>query len=177
MANLDFFGMFDFSTGDTDTYQYTSQEFSDLIKAITTNGISNEGNSFETTANGLTLTVKSGTCFINGRYGFNENEKQITIEAETNTLQRIDRIVIELNTTNRVIELKVIKGTAAAVATAPELTQNNLLYQLPLYSVLITGGSTTTLTDERRIIYSPTEAVEKLNQILNGTEYVYAVYA
>lgn len=177
MAKLDFYGMFDFSPGDTDTYQYTSQEFSDLIKAITTNGISNEGDSFETVSNGLALTVKSGTCFINGRYGFNNNEKQITLEAETNTLQRIDRIVIELNTTNRIIELKVIKGEPASTATAPQLTQNDLLYQLPLYSVLITGGSTTTLTDERRIVYSPTEAIEKLNKILNGTEYVYAVYA
>lgn len=177
MANLDFFGMFDFSTGDTDTYQYTSQEFSDLIKAITTNGISNEGDSFETVSNGLTLTVKSGTCFINGRYGYNENEKQITLEAETNTLQRIDRLVIELNTVNRIIELKVIKGEPASLALPPTLTQNDLLYQLPLYQVLITGGSKTKLTDERRIVYSPTEAIEKLNKILNGTEYVYAVYA
>ena len=177
MAKLDFYGMFDFSTGDTDTYQYTSQEFSDLIKAITTNGISNEGNAFEIVANGLTLTVKSGTCFINGRYGYNKDEKQITLEAETNTLQRIDRLVIELNTINRIIELKVIKGEPASLAIPPSLTQNDLLYQLPLYSVLITGGSNTRLTDERRIVYSPTEAIEKLNKILNGTEYVYAVYA
>lgn len=177
MANLDFYGMFDYSTGDSDIYQYTSKEFSDLIKALTDNGVSDRGNGFETTANGLTLTVKDGACFIEGRYGFNDENKTVTIEAETASLQRIDRLVLELSTVNRTIELKVIKGTAAATAVAPTLTQTSLTYQIPLYQIKITGGSTTTLTDERTIVYSPTTVNEKLDKILNGTELVYAVYA
>ena len=177
MAKLDFYGMFDYATGDTDVYEYTSQEFSDLIKALTDNGVANNIDSFSTTANGLTLTVKKGTCFIEGRYGYNESNTTISLDAETASLQRIDRLVIELNKANRYMELKVVKGTAAATATVPTLTQNNLIYQIPLYQILITNGSTTALTDERRKVYSPTEAVEKLNKVLNGTEYVYAVYA
>jgi len=178
MAYLEFYGMFDFSEGDTDIYQYTSAEFSKLIKSLTQNGVSTIfGSSFETAANGLSLTVGSGSAFIEGRYGYNKAETNLMLDAETASLQRIDRIVLELNTVNRTIELKVIKGTAASVATPPTLTQNELIYQLPLYSALITNGSTVTLTDERTLVYSPTEINEKLQRILNGTDFVYAVYA
>ena len=177
MAYLDFFGMFDYSSGDSDVYQYTSEEFSTLIKAITTNGVAQNTDAFETTANGLNLTVKGGTCFIEGRFGSNENLTNITLDAEAGSLQRIDRLVLELDVVNRNIELKVLKGTAAAVAAAPALTQTEYVFQLPLYQIKITGGSTTTLTDERQLVYSPTEAVNKLNRILNGTDLVYAVYA
>lgn len=178
MANLDFYGMFDFSSGDGDEYKYTSAEFANLIKGLTQNGVSTiGGDAFVTTANGLTLTVGSGTCFIQGRYGYNNNSTPINLDAETASQQRIDRIVLELNAVNRVIELKVIKGTAAGTATAPDLTQDELTYQLPLYKVLITNGSSTTLTDERNLVYSPTEINEKLQRILTGTDFVYAVYA
>ena len=106
-----------------------------------------------------------------------KNLTNITLDAESGSLQRIDRLVLELDVVNRNIELKVLKGTAAAVAAAPALTQTEYVFQLPLYQIKITGGSTTTLTDERQLVYSPTEAVNKLNRILNGTDLVYAVYA
>ena len=68
MALLDFYGMFDYATGDTDTYKYSSAEFSELIAGVTGNGVSaNTLNSFETTISALKLSVKSGVCFINGR--------------------------------------------------------------------------------------------------------------
>lgn len=178
MANLEFYGMFDFSVGDSDIYKYTSAEFSKLIKGLTQNGVSTIfGDSFEITASGLTLTAGSGCAFIEGRYGYNEDSTNITLDAETISLQRIDRIVLELNASNRFINLKVIKGEAAGTATLPELTQNELVYQLPLYRALITNGSTVTLTDERTLVYSPTEINAKLERILNGTDNVYAVYA
>ena len=114
---------------------------------------------------------------IEGRFGLNENSTNITLEAEAGSLQRIDRLVLELDVINRKIELKILKGTAAATAAAPVLTQTEYIYQLPLYQIKISGGSSTTLIDERQLIYSPTEAVNKLNRILNGTDLVYAVYA
>ena len=65
----------------------------------------------------------------------------------------------------------------AGTATAPALIQNELIYQLPLYRTLITNGSTVALTDERTLTYSPTEINAKLQRILTGTDFVYAVYA
>ena len=178
MATLDLYGMFDFSEGDNDVYKYTSAEFSKLIQAITTNGVSNSyGDKFTITNSGLDLTVGSGFTFINGRWGCNEESTNITLDAETVSLQRIDKIVLELNATNRYIELKVVKGDAAGTATTPTLTQNELIYQLPLYRALITNGSTVALTDERTLTYSPTEVNQKLVRILTGLDNVYAVYA
>ncbi len=168
MANLDFYGMFDFAEGDSDIYQYSSAEFAELVKGLAGNGVSqNVGDSFAITANGLELTVGNGNCFINGRFGFNEDSSTITLDAETASLQRIDRVIIQLDTANRKMELLTVKGTAASTATAPDLTQNDLIYQLPLYRALITNGSTVTLTDERTLTYSAAEIQNQLNTIVS----------
>ena len=98
---------------------------------------------FSMSANGLTITVGGGTAFINGRYGYNNDSTTVQLDAETITNQRIDRIVLELDVPNRKIELKVVKGTAASSGAAGTgLTQNENIYQVPLYQALITEGST-----------------------------------
>jgi hypothetical protein len=182
MALLDFYGMFDYTNGDGDVYEYTSAEWSKLIEAMTSNGVS--ADSFTMTANGLTITVGGGTGFINGRYGYNDKSTTLTLTAESTSLQRIDRIVLELNVSNRTMELKIVKGTAASSAVAPSLTQTSLVYQLPLYQAKITNGSTVTLTDERVISYTPTQVMkafqtiqEEFEKIKSGDTTVYAVYA
>lgn len=183
MALLQFYGMFDYTEGDGNAYEYTSAEWSQLIAAMTNTGVA--AGSFSMSANGLTITVGGGTAFINGRYGYNNDSTTVQLDAETITNQRIDRIVLELDVPNRKIELKVVKGTAASSgAAAPALTQNENIYQVPLYQALITEGSTVSLTDERVISYTPNQAIEEFrsiqqefNDIKNGDTTVYAVYA
>ena len=163
MLNFDFYGLFDYDEAGGDTYQYTSEEFSSLIQGITGNGISaNYLNQFEPTANGLTITVKSGAAFINGRWGYCSSEKSISLSPTTSTTKRIDRIVIELDVASRVIGLNTITGTATTgTPTAPALNSN----QIPVCSVLIANGSTTTLTDERVFTYSAAEVQNQLNEL------------
>lgn len=182
MALLEFYGMFDFTEGDGDVYEYTSAEWSKLVEALTIDGVAS--GSFNMTNTGLTVNVGSGTCFIKGRYGYNTKSTTVTLDAESTSLQRIDRIVLELDVSNRKIELKVVKGDAASSAVAPSLTQSDLVYQIPLYQAKITNGSTVALTDERQISYTPNQAVgefkkiqEEFEDIKNGTTTVYAVYA
>lgn len=182
MTNLEFYGMFDYTNGDGDVYEYTSAEWSKLIEAMTSNGVSN--GSFSMTSNGLTITVGGGTGFINGRYGYNTNSKTITLTAESASLQRIDRIVLELNVSNRQIGLNVVKGTAASTAAVPALTQTSLVYQIPLYQAKITNGSTVTLTDERQITYTTNQVMTAFNglaaefaNIKAGNSTVKATYA
>lgn len=164
MANLDFYGVFDFSTGDSNVYEYTSSEFTQIIKSLSGTGISiNDRNKFSTTASGLNLTVGTGSCLIQGRYGSNNSTKTITLDAESVSLQRIDRIVLFEDVTNRIMGVKAIKGTAGASPSAPSLTQGDLYYEIPCYRALVTNGSTVTLTDERVYVYTPTEVIEALN--------------
>lgn len=177
MINLDFYGMYDFAAGDTDIYEYTSAEFTTLIKALTDTGIAkNEGDAFEATNSGLDITVGSGNCIIQGRYGSNDSNTSISLDAESVSLQRIDRIVIASDVSNRVMGIKVLKGTASASPSAVALTQTSTYYEIPVCQILITNGSTTALTDERTYVYTPTEINAKLQAILEGTEHVYAVY-
>ncbi|MBR1810975.1 MAG: hypothetical protein IJ766_04905 [Clostridia bacterium] len=170
MAVLDFYGMFDYATGDNDTYKYSSAEFSELIAGVTGNGVSaNTLNSFETTISALKLTVKSGVCFINGRYGANHASKTVTISSVASGSKRYDRLVIELSIPKRNMDLKLVKGTASTGTPAiPALTQNDSTWQLPLYLCLV-SGSTATLTDQRPMTYSVAQIQTELqNRSLVG---------
>ena len=137
MALLEFYGMFDYMDGDTDVYEYTAAEWSKFISAITNNGVTT--GSFAATANGLQITVGGGTAFIQGRYGYSDNTMYLTLQPEAPSLQRIDRIVVELNVRNRTMEVKVVQGEAAAESSVapPALERSENVYQIPLWQALI----------------------------------------
>lgn len=168
--DLDFFGLFDYAEGDTDTYEYTATEFNEIYRAIVSTGVvHNYLDDMEVSVNGLTVSVAAGGCFVNGRYGKIEEAKQLTLDAAST--QRTDAIVLRLDVPNRKLTLEVKKGSTA-------LTQNENVYELALAEVTIPANSTaTTIVDKRTFYFQPTEAVNKLNAILAGTEIVYARYA
>lgn len=171
MTNLDFYGMFDFAQGDSDIYQYTSAEFSEFIKPISGNGIVNSyGDKFLCTASGLDITMGSGMCLIEGRYGGNRSEKTFSLDAESVSLKRIDRIVLALDAGSRTIGYHVVKGTASSTPSAPELTQTETYYEIPVYEATITNGSTVTLTDERNYIYTNAELLTMINGKLSSAD-------
>ena len=79
---LDFYGLFDFTTGDGDAYQYTASEFNTIIKSITGNGVvKGQGNEMAVSANGLTITINTGIAFAEGRIGEIKNAKSLTLSA------------------------------------------------------------------------------------------------
>lgn len=159
---LDYYGMFDFSTGDDDTYEYTSDEFSTLIKGLTGNGVSkNDKNEFEATANGLSITIDTGSCFINGRFGNNSSVKTLTLDASGASETRYDKIAIKLDMTARKISLEVIKGTTSA----PVLVNTQTVSYLPLYTAKVSNGSTVVLQDERVYTYSACSLQSDLQSI------------
>ncbi len=150
MINLDFYCVFDYTETDSGIYEYASAEFAEMINSISGNGIlSSYGNAFEITNNGLSLSVGTGACFIGGRYGNTTGSKTINLDACGTGLERIDRIVLEASLSSQTVGINVIKGSAAASALAPSLTQTEITYQIPLYQAKVTDGSTVTLTDER----------------------------
>lgn len=166
MANLTFYGMFDFIGGDSDAYKYTSAEFSALIKAMVGNGVSkNDRNMFATTNSGLNLTVGTGTAFVEGHFGYTDATQPFSLTATSAGISRYDRLVVELDNTNRNMNLKIVEGTAAASPSVPALTQNTTIYQIPLYKALVADGSTVTLTDDRVFTYSVTEVANQFAAI------------
>ena len=150
---MDFYGMFDFAQGDDDTYKYTSAEFSNLIAGLTGDGVSyNFGNRFALdSTSGLSITVGSGAVFIQGRYAYNLSTETLSASAVASGSTRKDILVAELDIANRIIELKIIEGTASDF---PTLTS----YQVPIYEITVTasGGSSaiSATNDIRSFIYT-----------------------
>ena len=77
----------------------------------------------------------------------------ITLDTADGALNRIDRIVLRCDYTNRLIKLAVKKGSYSASPTAPELTRDADAYELALADVYVSAGVVTItagkVTDQR----------------------------
>ena len=166
--NFEYFGMFDYAAGDSDTYEYTSDEFATLIKGLTGNGVSkNYLNGFAATVSNLTVSINTGACFIEGRYGVSETAKSFALTATSTGVSRYDRIVGVLDRSNRVMALDVISGTAAATPTKPSITSTATKDYIPLWAVKV-SGSTAVLEDERTFTYSAASLQTELNNVIEN---------
>lgn len=162
--------IYDESTGTTafDRVAY-SKDLADWMRNYFSNGILIKGanvisNELEVTHTGaLNLSVNAGEIVINGRTGFVEAPTELTLDVG-GSADRIDRIVMELNLTDRYIYLKILKGAETSEPVAPELTQTEDLYQIPLASVRVNAGTAVvaSVTDERQAyISNVTIGIEK----------------
>lgn len=147
----------DQETGET-TYDRVaySRDLADWMREYFGNGVLVKGKSViddelkVTHKSGLTVQVGAGSIIINGRTGWLENVTELTVEMGGGQ-PRIDRIIAELNLTNRGVQIKVLPGTAAVAPTAPELTKTEDIYQMSLAQVRVNASSAViaSVTDER----------------------------
>lgn len=166
---LDFYGLFDYTTGDGDAYQYTASEFNTIIKSITGNGVvKGQGNEMAVSANGLTITINTGIAFAEGRIGEIKTAKSLTLSAAS--AARTDLIVMRVDVANRTVSIEAKTGTTA-------LTKTELIYEIPLASIAVSADGTTVVTDKREFIYTPQQVMNKMNAITAGEETVVARYA
>lgn len=173
MANLDFFGVFDFQEGDDSTYEYTSTEFVKIYRAMTANGVvKSHLNEMAVTVDGLDVSVNTGAAFLNGRYGEITTAKALAVTSTGSV--HIDRVILKLDVSARTITVEVKQGAA----TPPTLTQNETVYEMSLAQITVpASGVSAVLADERTFFYQPSQVMDKMNNITSGSEYVYAVYA
>lgn len=166
---MDFYGLFDFTSGDGDAYQYTASEFNTIIKSITGNGVvKGQGNEMAIAANGLTITVNTGIAFAEGRIGEIKSAKSLTLSAASGA--RTDLIVMRVDVANRTVSLEVKNNTTA-------LTQTELVYEIPLAEIAVSADGSTKVNDKREFIYTPQQVMTKMNSITSGEETVLARYA
>ncbi len=85
---------------------------------------------------GMQIKVDIGTCFINGYLGWAETAETFEIE-ESESHDRIDRIVARLDFSDRSIKLFVKKGTSSGNPIAPELQRDYDIYEIGLADVLV----------------------------------------
>ena len=114
------------------------------------------GDGLKVTANGnMTVNVGTGGGHIEGALFYNTAPMTLTIEAADATLNRIDRVVAQFNTSVsvRAVNVLVRTGVAATNPVAPELRRESNLYEIALADVLVAKGvtsiSTSAITDQR----------------------------
>jgi hypothetical protein len=96
----------------------------------------------------MSVTVDTGEFFIEGYWAENTASLTLTHDASHATLNRIDRIIGEVNVTTRAMTIKILKGTDAASPTAPALTRTASIYQISLAQVYV-GATVVTITADK----------------------------
>lgn len=110
---------------------------------------------FQVTKTDVTsISIAKGNIVINGRTGFLPSPYEITVDYASTGKQRIDRVVIELNTNEEVNEFRplLIKGNEVdSSPSIPALIRDDYLniYQMSLARLLVTENGIQTIIDER----------------------------
>jgi hypothetical protein len=129
----------------------------------------------ETDPVSLNVKVDTGWAFVHGFWYHNDSALTKSLGAADPTLDRIDRIVLRLDsTTNFKISCEVLAGTPAASPSPPSLTQTDAIYEISLAQVLVEATATSVnnskITDERS--FAASKGVVKLieNQTIAGVK-------
>ena len=139
-----------FDSTDEDIREYAAEEFAEYFGSVIGNGIFNGGTSLQVYADGTgqSVCVRPGRAWINGYYyalvsDSSGADKEIALEAADASNDRIDAVVLRLDTSvaARRIALHVIKGTAAAVPTAPTPVRLGEIYDLVLAQVRVKANT------------------------------------
>lgn len=121
-----------------------SDVFADYLKRIIgTNGIfANLGTKLQVlSGSGMNVSIKAGDGFIEGRL-FVEIEDTSYPLFPSESLDRIDRMVIRLDKQERTVAYYLIKGTAQTVPIAPNVVREGDIYDLAIADIYITRNTT-----------------------------------
>lgn len=129
-----------------------SSVLANMLNSLATTGVLlNDTNSFSVSAgDNMLVKVHAGSAIINGITCVEDTERTLSLQAADTTYDRIDTVVLRLNTSVdvRAIDLYVVKGTASASPVAPVLTRSGSVYELGLANVYI-PANVVTITNER----------------------------
>ena len=143
-----------------DPRSYVADQLAHMFRTIATSGVKTLGTNLkvESYGNSMTVRILEGSALVNGYVyvAAEDGGPPLTIDLDVGgNYNRIDRIVLECNTTTNVRDtyLKVLKGTAGANAQPPELVRDESYYQISLAQVKVEAGKTiitaANITDER----------------------------
>lgn len=155
------YGFYDQLVDGDELYEYTSEEFSEVLNCILGTGT----HGLEFAGNGLVLNVYEGFAFASGRYAILKNPKHITL-----TAGKTYWVGLRFNTASRVNELVAIEGDGAAPADTVSMFYCSICKA-------VAGTSTLTLTDLRTPIYTLAELTKMVNDIVKGNTPTVAKYS
>lgn len=139
-------GFFNSLSGDR---KYDAIQISSMFDGLITDGIYNGFlESFMVTASSpasMVVTVGEGRCWFNHTWTLNDAPLPLTLDVGDVVLNRIDTIVIDVDSTDavRACTIKIIKGTPSSQAVRPTLENTETHHQYPLCDISVVAGATT----------------------------------
>ncbi|MGG3798993.1 hypothetical protein [Metabacillus fastidiosus] len=133
-------GIFNSVNGDR---RYKAEDFAAYFATFIGNGVfPNPSTGFQVIANSnMTVNLRAGKAWIYGYYIVNDDEYNLNIDKADGVLNRIDRVVLQLNYFNRSIMPVIKKGTYATVPVAPALKRDADAYELALADIYVGKGA------------------------------------
>lgn len=134
---------------------YKAEEWAEYFASFIGNGV------FPVPSNGLQVeanssagvVIRAGRAWINGYFYFNTDDLNVKLNTADGVLNRIDRIVIRWDLTDRTISAEVKSSAPSNNPTTPALQRDADAYELCIADVYVRAGSTAVLqsdiTDQR----------------------------
>lgn len=119
---------------------------------------------------GMNVVVKAGFAIVQGCLKLEENDRTLAIQASNATNDRIDTVVLRLNSNDdqRYCDLYVREGTPATNPVRPNLVRSDSVYELGLADIFVT--KTITSITQSKITDTRYEA-ERCGVISSLSEY------
>lgn len=134
---------------------YRAEEWAEYFASFIGNGIFPvpSSNLQVVEGSGMVITVKAGKAWINGYFYYNTGDLSLTLATADGVLNRIDRIVVRWDLTERKISTVVKSSAPSASPVAPELQRDADAYELCIADVMVGAGVTAisqaVITDQR----------------------------
>ena len=113
-----------------------------------TSGVYSKETNFAVSITGTRqISVAPGLAWINyddfkGVSVCSREENVLTVPEADNTLNRVDRVVLQFDTSENITAIKLKIGTPAVAAQPPDILQNHNQYELGLCTISVPAGST-----------------------------------
>lgn len=125
--------------------RYKAEDYANYFGMFISNGyFPNVGTNLQVIADGTNMKVKlkAGAAWVNGYMYQNTDDLNLNIEVADGVLNRIDRVIVQLNFSNRNIQAKVKKGVFNSVPTPPALQRDADIYELAIADIAVNKGVT-----------------------------------
>ena len=126
---------------------YSAEDVATYLCTRTSGVYSKETNFAVSNTGTRQITVAPGLAWINyddfkGASVCSREENVLTVPEADNTLNRVDRVVLQFDTSENIAAIKLKTGTPAVAAQPPDILQNHNQYELGLCTILVPAGST-----------------------------------
>ena len=126
---------------------YSAEDVATYLCTRTSGVYSKETNFAVRTTGTRQITVAPGLAWINyddfkGVSVCSREENVLIVPEADNTLNRVDRVVLQFDTSENITAIKLKTGTPAVAAQPPDILQNHNQYELGLCTISVPAGST-----------------------------------